>query len=175
MEPTGRVDELRIREFLAGEYPRVVAAVRLVAGDGEAAEDAVAEALARAWERSDRGESIASLPAWVTRVAMNLALSRWRRLRADAQVRHRITDVASDPADVDDRLDVERALARLSRREREATVLRYFLGFDVAETATVLGVSDGTVKTLLFRARKELAEVLGERTPEEMGDHADLR
>ena len=39
------------------------------------------------------------------------------------------------PADADDRLDVERALAALPRRQREATVLRYYLGLDVAEVA----------------------------------------
>ena len=69
------------------DYPRIVAAVGLVAGSRAAAEDAVAEALARAWERSDRGDAIDSLPAWVTRVALNLSKSRLRRLRVEA--RHR--------------------------------------------------------------------------------------
>ena len=58
-----------------------------MAGSRAAAEDAVAEALARAWERTDRGDAIDSLPAWVTRVALNLSKSRLRRLRIEA--RHR--------------------------------------------------------------------------------------
>jgi RNA polymerase sigma-70 factor (ECF subfamily) len=75
----------------------------------------------------------------------------------------------------EDRLDIERALERLSRREREVTVLRYYLGFDVAETAGILGVSQGTVKTLLYRARHELASALGEHDIEEVDDRAGLR
>jgi RNA polymerase sigma-70 factor (ECF subfamily) len=174
MPETDRLDEVRLREFLAGDYPRLVAAVRLAAGGSAAAEDAVAEALARAWERSDRGEEITDLPAWVMRVALNLANSRWRRLRAEGRARERLAH-AEGPPPPDDRVDIERALEGLPRREREVTVLRYYLGFDVAETAQALGVSDGTVKTLLFRARHELAAALGEHDDEEVDDRAGLR
>ena len=69
----GRRQELRsaadIREFLIGEYPRLVNALGLLYGSREAAEDAVQEALARAWERSERGLQIGSPPAWVAAVA----------------------------------------------------------------------------------------------------------
>jgi DNA-directed RNA polymerase specialized sigma24 family protein len=54
----GPVDDARLRAFVAGEYPRVVATVELVCGSLPAAEDAVQEAMARAVERSRRGESI---------------------------------------------------------------------------------------------------------------------
>ena len=66
-EETDLLDEGTIREFLVATYPRLVAAVALISGSRAAAEDAVQEALARAWERSERGEQIESLPAWVTR------------------------------------------------------------------------------------------------------------
>ena len=46
------LDDVTIREFLGTAYPRIVAAVSMVAGDRATAEDAVQEALARAWERS---------------------------------------------------------------------------------------------------------------------------
>jgi len=176
MNETPAIDELHVREFLTADYPRIVAAVDLVTGSRAAAEDAVAEALARAWEHADRGESIASLPAWVMRVALNLAHSRWRRLRVETKVRERVGHASEQRSpDPGDRIDIERALRNLSRREREVTVLRYYLGYDVAETAGVLHVSDGTVKTLLHRARKELAAVLSEHDPEEVTDRAELR
>ena len=57
---------------------------------------------------------------------------------------------------------MERALATLPRREREVTVLRYHLDLDVAAIAETLAVSEGTVKTLLHRARRHLAAALGE-------------
>ena len=156
------VDETAIREFLTGPYPRVVAAVALVEGSRASAEDAVAEALARAWERSERGERIDSLPAWVTRVALNLSKSRLRRVRAESRARERSGAPGRLGEPDEERLDVERALSRLPRRQRQATVLRYYLGFDVAETARVLGVSEGTIKTTLHRARHTMAAALGE-------------
>jgi RNA polymerase sigma-70 factor (ECF subfamily) len=142
-----------------------VAGLTLMAGSRAAAEDAVQEAVARAWERSQRGDAIESLPAWVTRVAVNLSHSRWRRSRAEARGRERI-GAPGAPADPDERLDVERAVAALPTRQREATVLRYYLGLDVAEVATALGVTEGTAKTTLFRARQALAAALGDHDEE---------
>ncbi|TMK96344.1 MAG: SigE family RNA polymerase sigma factor, partial [Actinobacteria bacterium] len=66
------MDEQTIRGFLATDYPRLVAAVSLACGSRAAAEDAVQEALARAWER---GEHIEALRAWVMKVAINLVRS----------------------------------------------------------------------------------------------------
>jgi RNA polymerase sigma-70 factor (ECF subfamily) len=126
----------------------------------------VQEAVARAWERSQRGEGIGSLPAWVTRVAVNLTHSRWRRARVEARGRERLATRMSATADADDRMDVERALSALPRRQREATILRYYLGLDVNEVADALGVTEGTVKTTLFRARRALAVALGNHDEE---------
>lgn len=166
------LDEVTIRAFLDTEYPRLVAGIALIAGSRPAAEDAVQEALARAWERSERGEQIDSLSAWATRVAVNLSRSALRRLRAERRAKERL---AGDPAlngsgPSGAAVDVARALAALPRRQREATVLRYYLEMDVAEVASALGVSGGTAKTTLHRARKKLAIALGESDREEVTD-----
>jgi RNA polymerase sigma factor (sigma-70 family) len=148
--------------------------VALITGSRAAAEDVVQEALARAWERSERGEQIESLPAWVTRVAMNLSKSRLRRMRVEAKHREDVVRVVADGgATSDSRIDVGRALADLPRRQREVTVLRYYLGLNVAEIAQTLELNVGTVKTSLFRARKALAAALGEPIEEE-NDHVAL-
>lgn len=167
------LDDETIRDFLETSYPRLVAAVALVAGSRDAAEDAVQEALARAWERSGT-EQIRSLPAWVTRVSLNLSRSRWRRLRAEAKAAERL-GTASEHLQADPRPDVEQALARLSRRQREVTVLRYYLSMDLSEIAAILDVTEGTVKTQLFRARRALAGLLGDGEQEEVDDPAELR
>ena len=152
------------------DYPRLVAAVALVSGSRPAAEDAVQEALLRAWERSERGEEIDSLPAWVTTVSLNLARSGLRRVLAERRARARLG--RTDPAEHEeaDRVDLERALAALPRRQREAVVLRYYLGMDTSEVARVLRVSEGTVKSTLFRARAALARALGVPETEEAND-----
>lgn len=168
------LDELTIRAFLATDYPRLVAGVSLACGSRTAAEDAVQEALARAWERTERGEHIESLRAWVMKVAINLVRSGYRRMKAERRARERLAArgeldlVAGGPTvDGSERsMDIGRALAALPRRQREATVLRYYLDLSVLEVADVLGVNEGTAKTTLFRARKALALSLGEPAPE---------
>jgi len=151
-----------------------VAGVALITGSRAAAEDAVQEALARAWERSERGEQIESLPAWVTRVAMNLSKSRLRRMRVEAKHRADVALVTADGGSTSDsKIDVARALADLPHRQREVTVLRYYLGLNVSEIARTLELNEGTVKTSLFRARKALAAMLGEPI-EEANDHVAL-
>ena len=162
------LDEQTIRGFLATDYPPLVAAVSLACGSRAAAEDAVQEALARAWERGERGEHIESLRAWVMKVAINLVRSGFRRMLAERRARERL---AARPvefgsslptvAGTEDAVDVGRALAALPRRQREAAVLRYYIDLSVLEVASVLGVSEGTAKTTLFRARRALAGALG--------------
>ena len=164
-----RVDEVAIREFLHTDYPRLVAAVALTCGSRPAAEDAVQEALLRAWERSEKGEEIESLKAWVTTVALNLARSGLRRLSSERRARSRLhlSDLGEPSAE---RVDVERALSALPRRQREAVVLRYYLQLDTSETAAALGMSEGTVKSTLSRARAALAIALGIPESEEAND-----
>lgn len=158
------VAEQRIREFVGGEYRQVVGTVELVCGSLAAAEDAVQEALARAWEREARGEDIRSLGAWVTTVALNLARSQLRRRRTERRARDRLAPLAravpDAPGAAGEAHAVREALRALPRRQREVTALRYYLGLDVNEIAARLGISDGTVKSLLFRARQTLAAAL---------------
>ena len=156
MDSAGRLDEGELRKFIGQRYPGVVAAVALVTGSQPAAEDAVQEALVRAWERSERGEVIEHLAAWVTTVALNVARSGLRRLVAEKKARIRLGPPPEPRvADVDG-VAVRQALEKLPCRQREVTVLRYYAGLDVAGIAAALGVSEGTVKTSLHRAREAL-------------------
>lgn len=130
----------------------------MVCGSFPAAEDAVQEALLRAWTRSSRGEEIERLGAWVVTVALNLSRSGLRRRIAERRARERIgSDRGSHPEPSGDPVDVHRALASLPRRQREVAVLRYLLDMDTKEVASVLRVSDGTVKNSLSKARAALA------------------
>ncbi len=171
-----QLDESVVRDFLANDYPRLVAAVALISGSRWAAEDAVQEALARAWERSERGERIESLKAWVTAVAINLVRSGFRRLLAERRARERLGGTArldsAGPSDPEGSIDLAWALASLPRRQREATILRYYLDMDVRDVATALRISEGTAKTTLHRARKALALALGDDESEEADNRA---
>ena len=170
------MDDDRIREFVDGEYARVVATVALVCGSVATAEDSVQEALARAWEQLERGRGIDRLPAWITTVALNLARSQMRRWRAERRARDRLGPLHDDhsnaPAASGDAHAVREALLALPRRQREVTVLRYYLGLDVREIAAQLGIAEGTVKAMLFRARQSLAALLDDDADDELLDGA---
>ena len=165
------MDDDPIRTFVDGEYHQVVATVALVCGSVATAEDSVQEALARAWERLDRGESIDRLAAWVTTVALNLARSTMRRWRCERRARVKLgalPPIAPDAAAASgEAYAVREALAALPRRQREVTALRYYLGLDVREIAAELGIAEGTVKAMLFRARQSLAAALGDPADDE--------
>jgi len=153
--------EDELRDFVATSYGRIVAGLTLLCGSPGAAQDAVDEALARAWERS-RSSTIESLPAWITTVATRVALGTLRRRQAERRAVERLLSQprpSAVPAEVA-AVDVRRALAALPARQREATVLRYYFDLDIEAIATALGVSSGTVKTSLFRARASLAATL---------------
>ena len=174
MIPRGeaRLDEAEIRGFLARDYARLVNAVALASGSYPAAEDAVQEALVRAWMRSERGERVESLPAWVAAVALNQTRSGWRRAMAERRARRRLPERwSSGPAaPIEEHVDVARALEALPRRQREVAVLRYLLEMSTAEVAATLGITQGTVKSSLARARAHLVEALAVHETEVTND-----
>jgi RNA polymerase sigma factor (sigma-70 family) len=138
-----------------------VNAVALASGSYAAAEDVVQEALVRAWMRSERGERLESLPAWVAAVALNLTRSGWRRAMAERRARGRsLQRSVSAVHPSEEQIDVARALEALPRRQREVAVLRYLLEMSTSEVAAALGITEGTVKSSLARARAHLVEAL---------------
>lgn len=144
----------------------VRAARVLTCGDAYAAEDLVQEALTRvyvAWPRiRDDG-----VHAYVRQVLVNAFIDAGRRPARRRELTH--ADLPEVPAPdgfpSDDRDRVRRALATLPPRMRAAVVLRHWWQLDVAETATVLGCSQGNVKSQTARGLDRLRERLADETP----------
>jgi RNA polymerase sigma-70 factor (ECF subfamily) len=131
----------------------------LVAGgaDRAAAEEAVAEAFARAWASWAKVSRHPAPAAWVVRTARNSHVSRWRRTRREVALTPAVTDGWSHPPPVGpQRDDLVRAVEALPTRQREVVALRIFLDLDTAQTADVLGLSRGTVTAHLHRAMTTL-------------------
>src|SRR3954465_7736529 len=134
----------------------------LVAGgtDRAAAEEAVAEAFARAWAAWPKVSRPPSPSAWVVRTALNHHVSRWRRTRREVAL---TAAVAAGPADPDaghgERADLLRAVAALPERQRQVVALRVFLDLDTKQTAEALDLSPGTVTTHLHRALSSLRAI----------------
>lgn len=149
-----------IEAFVASEYRRVVGTVTLLVGDRHRAEEAVQEAIIKAWT----GEhEVRNLRGWITQVALNQVRSAARRSGAEARAYGRLEPslASTAPGPSPDRIVVADALVRLPDRQREVAVLYYYGDLAVGEIAELLAVSEGTVKTSLFRARAALAQSLG--------------
>jgi RNA polymerase sigma-70 factor, ECF subfamily len=149
--------------FVATEYPKVVAAVGLITGNRQDAADAVQDAIL-GYLTSPPKREINNLAAWITVVASNRLRDRQRTRAAESRALER---VGFSPETVDSELrgldvDVIAALQELPAQQRDVCVLHYLLDQSVETIAEGLGVSTGTIKTQLHRARKRLAARLGE-------------
>lgn len=155
--------------LVAERYVDWVRAVAVVAGTTECAEDAVQDALVKAWRRTAQGLPLDCPAGWIVVVATNEARQRRRRRTTEAAAIQRLArrPVAPGEPSAGRWIDLEVAISRLPFRQRQVVVLYYLLGFDVVTTATSLGVSPGTVKSALSRARSALAERLGASEREE--------
>ena len=129
----------------------------------EDAEDIAADVLAATWERFDRGE-IDDLRSYLLRAVANRSKS-WLRRR---YIRVRVHGTASgDDRGIRwhtdalaDRDEMWTALHQLPARQRITVVLRYYEGLSVEETARVLGVREGTVKSNTARGLAKLEQLL---------------
>ena len=152
-------------DFFHANYERLLRAMYLATGNRHEAEDLAQDAMARVLERWDRLATQDPL-GYVFRVALNRRRSLLRRLstairktpRADAD---RSTEAMSA---VEDRDAIRRALDSLPDGQREAIVLVEWLELTAAQSAEILGVSPGAVRTRVSRARAALREVLQEET-----------
>ena len=145
-----RRHEARIRRFLA----------RLLRGEG--ADDLAQDTFLKAWRlRADwRGEG--SYGGWLMRIAWTAFLSS-RRAQGRREMRDQTayeegqTLATGDP---DRRLDIDRALAQLGARERAAAMLCFAEGYSHGEAARIMGLPLGTLKSIVARAREQLALAL---------------
>lgn len=154
MRPTPAVDVPDgLAEFCRREHPRLVGAISLYCGDGLLAEELAQDALEVACRRWAEVRTMGSPEAWVHRVAMNLANSRFRRRAAERRANARMLggDVQVD-VDVADAVALRREVSLLPTRQRRIVVLRFYLGFTVAQTASVLGMTPAAVKASTHRA-----------------------
>lgn len=149
-----RAAALDFEGFYAAEKEHCLRAVAAATGDPDEAEDLTSEAFARAYARWDRVRAHPAPTAWVVRTAINLHRDRWRhrtRTRRLLRAVRQDTDQAPPPAPpLDPRL--AQAVRALPPRQREVLAHRVLLGLSTEQTAQVLGVSAGTVKTHLHRA-----------------------
>ena len=156
-------------------------------GGRQQAEDAVQEALVRAWQLRARGDEVSSWDAWVATTAANAVRAELRSRDAERRALGRLAGAGAPTWDAAHGVaggtgaghgsgyaeaadagytgsltggDLGDAVRRLPAREREVVVLRYVADLPVVEVARRLGVAPGTVKRALHDARRRLAAAL---------------
>jgi RNA polymerase sigma-70 factor, ECF subfamily len=140
-------------------------AQKLTLGDRQRAEDIVQETLLRAWRHPEVvGGGRAPIRPWLFTVARRVAIDMWRGRSRTEEIAHGRQPDTPDPTDcisqVITALDVRAALAGLSVPHRQVIVEMYYNNRSVAETARILGVPPGTVKSRAHYATRELRRAL---------------
>ncbi len=153
------------RSYVAARSSVLLRTAYLLTGSRPDAEDLLQTALAKTYLAWDRIRDREAVDGYVRRVMVNSQTSRWRRRRVDEVVTERLPERGGRDltADLDLHDALWTALTTLPKRQRAMVVLRYYEDLSEAETARVMGVSVGTVKSTTSRALVKLRESAGLR------------
>lgn len=164
-------DPRTFETFVGARYAALVRSAYLIAGNHHDAEDLVQGALVKAvavWSRiQDDPEP------YLRRIIVNDSISRWRKHRgrevvsADAWVE----DAPAQPRSAEERLDLAAALALLTAKQRTVLVLRFYEDLTERQTAALMGVAVGTVKSQTRDALAALRRVAPDLSVETTVEH----
>ncbi|HEY8372471.1 MAG TPA: SigE family RNA polymerase sigma factor [Pseudonocardiaceae bacterium] len=153
-------------EFVQMRGPALRRTAFLMCGDWHRAEDVLQTALIklyRSWSRIRDTTAEAYARQVVVRTLIDESRRfRWRRERTTDTV----PETVAPAVEVEDGLDVRRALEQLPPRQRAVVVLRYWDDLSIEETARVLGCAPGTVKSQAAKGLAALRRLLAERQDE---------
>ena len=154
-------DQAAFRVLVARHRDRAYALALRLTGSAADAEEVAQDAFVRAWRALPAFRLEARFGTWLHRIVARLALDRRVQLQARAKREAPESDapepVAPEAGEENERI-LALLLAELPERARAAVVLYYYEDRSVGEVARILGVPEGTVKTLLSRARVSLRE-----------------
>ncbi len=136
----------------------------LLLGDRGRAEDAVQEALLRAWRDLPRLRETDRFDAWLRRLVVNAAHDegrRPRRRRGETDLAtHQEPATSGDMGQLADRDELMHGFRQLSEEERTVVAMRYYLDLPSADAAASLGIGDVTYRSKLHRSLRKLQSVL---------------
>ena len=163
--------------YLAARQPSLLRTAYLLTGNRHDAEDLVQTAFAKLYLSWDRVRNHGSMDGYVRRILVNEHNSLWRRAwkrrehTAEDTVLHALDKPHHDPHDDGVGAALWEVVQTLPRKARAVVVLRYYEEMSEAETAAVLGISVGTVKSQTSRALAALRE----RTPANLNPREEER
>ena len=132
-----------------------------VLGNHADAEDVTQTTFVNALRALERGEHPRNPSSWLLAIAHNLVRQRWRQAAARPTEIELVGDVPAGVPDEEIELDgLVKALQKIPPAQREALVMRELEGRSYQEIAELLGITTSALETLLFRARRSLADEL---------------
>jgi RNA polymerase sigma-70 factor, ECF subfamily len=187
VERSAAGDESAFAEIIARHQGRVYGLVLNLLRNPADAEEITQDTFIRAYRGLSRFRGESSLATWLHRIALNLARNRYwyffrrrrhRWISLDQPLRDDsatcmadlVATPQADPAQETALSEftalVARTMERLNHRQREILAMRNLLDLSYDEIARVLGISVGTVKSRIARAREKMRELLAESLPE---------
>lgn len=149
-------------ELFARHRPGLYRLARHRSATAEDADDAVQDAMLAAHRAASSFRNDAAVSSWLYRILVNTCTDRWRRNAISPTVP--LTDdtvaIGDQSGRVETTLVVRQALLRLPAEQRAVTLAIDLQGYTIADTARLLGVPEGTVKSRCARARGRLAVLL---------------
>ena len=155
-------DRFAFEELFYRYHNQLFRAARLTSRDPQDAADALQDALLKAHRCAPQFRHDCSVRSWLYRIVINSCVDRLRRNKfRDAERLTEFHHPLGDPIpEVDTAILIERALLGLPVEQRVAVVTVDMEGYSIAETAELLGIPEGTVKSRCARARAKLAQSL---------------
>jgi RNA polymerase sigma-70 factor (sigma-E family) len=158
-----RDKDAEFSEYMSFRQPSLLRTAYLLTGDRHTAEDLVQTALAKLYLSWDKVQRQDSLDGYVRRILVNEHNSLWRRAwKKRETTTAELPESPSEPEQGGPDTELWALVQSLPRKQRAAVVLRYYEQLSEAETAAVLGVSVGTVKSQTSRALATLRARVGE-------------
>lgn len=158
------MDEDAFRAFYDRTARALWAYLARITGERQAADDLLQECYYRLLRARVAYDDDAHRRNYLFRIATNLSKDRYRRRAAAPELVPEMDEThgadTASAARAERRTDLNRAMARLKRRERELLWLAYAQGSSHKEIGETLGLKTGSIKPLLFRARHKLAALL---------------
>ncbi len=168
-----------VEKFLGGKENSFDSLVRLIASDVvniacyyvgniEDAKDIAQEVLIKLYRKLKGFRQEANISTWIYRIVINTSIDFIRRKRKVISFKEGITkdrkatqNIKDEIVRRDKKVLIEEALERLPSRQKEVIIFKHFEGLKINEISKVLGCSESSVKTYLYRAVENLKKIIG--------------
>ena len=168
-----------VEEFLGGEEESFDSLIRLIAsdvvniayyyvGNTEDAKDLAQDVFIKLYNKLKGFRGQAAVSSWIYRIVTNSSIDFLRRRKKTVTLNEGVTEDTQAESDIRGKMErkdtkefVQRAIDKLPSRQKEVIILKHFEGLKITQISKILGCSESSVKTHLFRGLENLKKIIG--------------